>query len=40
VSLSIPQTSPLANYLAHREEIDEAIQRTLESGRYILGSEV
>jgi len=40
VSLSIPQTSPLANYLAHREEIDQAIQRTLESGQYILGNEV
>ena len=40
MSLSIPQTSPLANYLAHREEIDQAIQRTLESGQYILGNEV
>jgi dTDP-4-amino-4,6-dideoxygalactose transaminase len=40
VSLSIPQTNPLANYLAHRDEIDEAIRRTLESGWYILGNEV
>ncbi len=40
MSLSIPQTNPLANYLAHRDEIDEAIQRTLESGWYILGEEV
>jgi dTDP-4-amino-4,6-dideoxygalactose transaminase len=40
VSISIPQSSPLANYLAHKDEIDAAIQRTVESGRYILGSEV
>jgi dTDP-4-amino-4,6-dideoxygalactose transaminase len=40
VSLSIPQSNPLANYLAHRSEIDEAIRRTLESGWYILGNEV
>ena len=37
---SIPQSNPLANYLAHRDEIDEAIRRTLESGWYILGHEV
>jgi dTDP-4-amino-4,6-dideoxygalactose transaminase len=37
---SIPQSNPLANYLAHRDEIDEAIRRTLESGWYILGVEV
>lgn len=36
----IPQSNPLANYLAHRGEIDDAIRRTLESGRYILGNEV
>ncbi len=40
MSLSIPQSNPLANYLAHRVEIDEAIRRTLESGWYILGDEV
>ncbi|HYW71014.1 MAG TPA: DegT/DnrJ/EryC1/StrS family aminotransferase [Pyrinomonadaceae bacterium] len=40
MSLSIPQTNPLANYLAYRDEIDAAVRRTLESGRYILGSEV
>ena len=40
MSLSIPQSNPLANYLAHRDEIDEAIHRTLESGWYILGDEV
>jgi dTDP-4-amino-4,6-dideoxygalactose transaminase len=40
-----PQTlllsaNPLANYLAHREEIDSAVRRVLESGWYILGEEV
>lgn len=33
-------SDPKANYLAHREEIDAAIGRVLESGRYILGEEV
>jgi dTDP-4-amino-4,6-dideoxygalactose transaminase len=37
---SIPQTDPKANYLAYRQEIDEAIRRVLESGWYILGREV
>src|SRR5690606_30742377 len=36
----IPQTDPKAAYLAHKAEIDAAIARVLESGRYILGSEV
>lgn len=36
----IPQTNPKANYLAHKEAIDDAIARVLESGWYILGSEV
>ena len=36
----IPQTNPKANYLAHKEAIDEAIARVLESGWYILGGEV
>ena len=36
----IRQSNPLANYLAHRHEIDAAIARTLESGSYILGEQV
>jgi dTDP-4-amino-4,6-dideoxygalactose transaminase len=40
VSLSIPQNSPLANYLAHSNEIDSALRRCLKSGSYILGPEV
>lgn len=32
--------NPKAQYLAHRTEIDEAIRRVLEQGRYILGQEV
>lgn len=39
-SLLIPQSNPLANYLAHQGELDEAIHRTLRGGRYILGHEV
>ena len=31
---------PHANYLAHRESIDAAIRRVLDSGWYILGQEV
>ncbi len=31
---------PHANYLAHRTAIDDAIRRVLDSGWYILGSEV
>jgi len=38
--LSVPQTDPKANYLAHQAEIDTAIYRVLESGWYILGREV
>lgn len=30
---------PKANYLAHKEEIDQAIRRVLDSGWYILGQE-
>lgn len=37
---AIPQANPGANYQAHRAEIDAAIARTLERGRYILGPEV
>ena len=36
----ITVSNPLANYLAHRVEIDSAIERVLTSGRYILGPEV
>jgi dTDP-4-amino-4,6-dideoxygalactose transaminase len=32
--------NPKAQYLAHQTEIDEAIRRVLEQGRYILGEEV
>ncbi len=39
-SIWIPQANPGANYLAHRQEIDSAIHRVLESGWYIQGSEV
>ncbi|MBN1105462.1 MAG: DegT/DnrJ/EryC1/StrS family aminotransferase [Deltaproteobacteria bacterium] len=35
----IPQNNPLANYLALGEEIDDALQRVLASGWYILGKE-
>ncbi len=37
---SIPQTDPRANYLAHKAEIDAAIQQVLSGGRYILGEQV
>lgn len=40
VTKNIPQTSPLASYRAHKEEIDAAIARVLDSGWYILGKEV
>ena len=36
----IPQADPRAGYLAQRREIDAAIARVLEGGRYILGEEV
>jgi dTDP-4-amino-4,6-dideoxygalactose transaminase len=31
---------PKLNYLAHKDEIDEAVHRVMESGWYILGKEV
>ena len=37
---TIPVTTPLAQFRAHEREIREAINRVLESGWYILGSEV
>jgi len=36
----IPQTDPRVNYLAHKSEIDAAIARVLDCGRYVLGQEV
>jgi len=36
----IPQANPKAGYLAHKDEIEEAILRVLDNGRYILGPEV
>jgi dTDP-4-amino-4,6-dideoxygalactose transaminase len=38
--LLILQANPKASYIAHKEEIDLAIARVMESGRYILGQEV
>ncbi|MBM3801339.1 MAG: DegT/DnrJ/EryC1/StrS family aminotransferase [Acidimicrobiia bacterium] len=37
---SISLAAPRASYLAHRQEINVAIQRVLEGGQYILGREV
>jgi len=39
VQLLLP-SNPKANYLAHKEEIDAAIDRVLDSGWFILGKEV
>ena len=36
----ISAANPLADYLARKPEIDQAIQRVLSGGRYILGPEV
>src|SRR5262245_11876982 len=36
---AVLQSDPKANYLAHKREIDEAVRRTLDSGRYILGEQ-
>ena len=38
--VAVPQADPKAGYLAHQAEIDTAVHRVLESGRYILGREV
>jgi dTDP-4-amino-4,6-dideoxygalactose transaminase len=35
----IPQADPRAQYQSHRDEIDAAIARVLDRGRYILGEE-
>lgn len=37
---AILAANPLADYLARKQEIDQAIQRVLSSGRYVLGPEV
>ncbi len=36
----IPQSNPQAGYLTIKNEIDNAIQKTVEAGQYILGHEV
>lgn len=40
MSKPIPQSSPKANYLSHKDAIESAIARVLDSGWYILGREV
>ncbi len=35
----IPQANPRAQYLSHQDEIDRAIARVLDQGRYVLGQE-
>ena len=37
---TILQANPVSQYLAHQQEIDEALHRVLRGGRYILGEEV
>ena len=37
---AIPRVDLQAQYLAHQEELDQAIARVLQSGRYTLGPEV
>ena len=37
---AIPQADPRASYQAHQAEIDAAVRRALQSGRYIQGPEV
>lgn len=39
-SETIPQANPLAQYRSHEPEINAAVARVLQSGRYILGAEV
>ena len=38
--MSVPFNEPRRNYLQNRQEIDAAVARVLDSGRYILGEEV
>jgi dTDP-4-amino-4,6-dideoxygalactose transaminase len=40
IPLIIPQANPKASYIVHKEEINSAITRVMESGWYILGQEV
>lgn len=40
ISEQLLPSDPKANYVAHKDEIDVAIARVLESGWYILGDEV
>lgn len=40
VTRIIKQADPLAGYLAHREEIDAAVARVMESGSYLVGREL
>jgi len=40
MQMTIIPNNPNANYLAHKDEIDTAVSRVLNSGRYILGQEV
>lgn len=37
--MMIPAADPRAQYLSHKDEIDCAVARVLDSGRYILGEE-
>lgn len=37
--MNIPAANPHAQYAAHRDEIDAAIARVLDAGRYVLGEE-
>jgi len=36
----IPVSNPRAGYLAHKEEIDEAIHAAVDSGQYVMGAAV
>jgi dTDP-4-amino-4,6-dideoxygalactose transaminase len=38
-AITVPQANPGAGYRAHKQEIDAAITRALDSGWYILGQE-
>jgi len=38
--ISVPQTDPKASYVAHKADIDAAVQAVLDSGWYILGKQV
>lgn len=39
-TIKVPQANPRAQYEAHREEINAAVQRVFDSGWYIQGGEV